>query len=930
MLLARLRLLLSLQQEAVARSSAPEIEIKVEVAVLTGHESKAEVWQAFFDKLRCSPPTGRQSVLPAILLVLFRFGATLGYSGLLVVFTSSAPTLHKISARLSVLMLLQGLVLVGLCPITPAGSTRLTAHESKAEVWQAFAAKLWRLPDPVEWLFSYAPPTWGNISYAQYLLQFIAYALWPRAQLRHWWELLLFFVFLGSIAHLAAHLIIAPLSSRWHRARPAQLLALACLTGAIGAASCAIDQASRDASATSHGLRLPPAYVRIASGAVDVRLNWTSVELDFGEARTLINPSLLWSGGRLLRAARAHATSQSVNYSATHLGQPATEFVTTWHSDAAYDEGSVALGPASAAAWEGWAVEDWGLDGAAPLRKINLHQGSGGAADGGDGAAGDGADGRAWGPLCETRLRWQPSNRTVWRTVVTGPEDPKLTLFPRSFSAGDARAQGEDVVRLTFSSMPRKKTSVDAGRRELVHLSDENQELVYHDDELARMACPTTPHYQMFHTVDEVKPAAGGGYHARAAQLECGASRDEKNWVAFVDGDSLRYVYQLSPHLVVTQDAQGRCLHGEKYLDFSKTAVAQELERLAAVRGMRLHGSGSAVPWGATSRLALFHTKDAEGRYVTLAYTMERTPPFKVINVSRPLPLAGANGAFASSLAIPPGGDKVVVAYGVADAESRAFVMSRAFLLDLFDWSAACDAVDDPPPPAQQPQQRTPEGGPTSTESQQSAWGGLQPDASCMDPTLHSSDVCTRPERSVVVGYALIALLLAALLNALVVCLVAVLRAMASMKHGDEEDAQRSERTSCSPLVGADSTSKPLPRHPPASAFVSPPGGLFGRVAQPSSPASATLPPTRLSHEHETSTRRASFSPSSSKVVTLAQATAREIWKASSTRVIAQTAALRLSGALSLDDMQVRHPPEAAQLRGPALASAARARGALY
>jgi hypothetical protein len=42
--------------------------------------------------------------------------------------------------------------------------------------------------------------------------------------------------------------------------------------------------------------------------------------------------------------------------------------------------------------------------------------------------------------------------------------------------------------------------------------------------------------------------------------------------------------------------------------------------------------------------------------------------------------LAGANGAFASSLAIPPGGDKVVVAYGVADAESRALVMSKAYL----------------------------------------------------------------------------------------------------------------------------------------------------------------------------------------------------------------------------------------------------------
>ena len=142
---------------------------------------------------------------------------------------------------------------------------------------------------------------------------------------------------------------------------------------------------------------------------------------------------------------------------------------------------------------------------------------------------------------------------------------------------------------------------------------------------------------------------------------------------------------------------------------------------------------------------------------------------------------------------------------------------------------------------------------------------------------------------------------------------------MASMRRGDPEDAQRSTRVSCTPLADANSHSKPLPRHPPASAFASPPSaprtslfGLFGRVSQPASPWSEPPPPSRLSLEHESSSRRASFSPSSSKVVTLAHATAREIWKASSSRAIAQTAALRLSDALSLDDMQVRRLPAAA------------------
>ena len=51
---------------------------------------------------------------------LFRFGATIGYFGLLLVFNvkEMRPASHKLSARLSVLMLLQGLVLVGLAPIS--------------------------------------------------------------------------------------------------------------------------------------------------------------------------------------------------------------------------------------------------------------------------------------------------------------------------------------------------------------------------------------------------------------------------------------------------------------------------------------------------------------------------------------------------------------------------------------------------------------------------------------------------------------------------------------------------------------------------------------------------------------------------------------------------------------------------------------------
>ena len=75
---------------------------------------------------------------------------------------------------------------------------------------------------------------------------------------------------------------------------------------------------------------------------------------------------------------------------------------------------------------------------------------------------------------------------------------------------------------------------------------------------------------------------------------------------------------------------------------------------------------------------------------VTVAYTFSATPPFGVVSVSRPLPLQGAGAAFPSALLFPhhSGGagpsDKAVVGYGVANAESRALVVSVDFFEALF------------------------------------------------------------------------------------------------------------------------------------------------------------------------------------------------------------------------------------------------------
>ena len=100
--------------------------------------------------------------------------------------------------------------------------------------------------------------------------------------------------------------------------------------------------------------------------------------------------------------------------------------------------------------------------------------------------------------------------------------------------------------------------------------------------------------------------------------------------------------------------------------------------------------SATAAPYGG-NYLALLHTLK-DGAYETLAYEFAGAPPFGITRVSRPIELQGGGAAFPSALLYAQG--KVVLAYGVDDASSRALVMSAAYLEELFVQDGAwCNAT---------------------------------------------------------------------------------------------------------------------------------------------------------------------------------------------------------------------------------------------
>ena len=190
-----------------------------------------------------------------LLACVFRVGTSLGYSMLFAAFFSlngsgstkeMAFRLYRsteamagdsgeswglpglgMAARLGLLMVPQGLIIAGLAPLDRALPTGFACFD--------------RLIDPLEWLLGYSPMVWGSVSYAQYLLQFVAFQLYP-GQIATWVELVAFLVSVSACAYVAAITVVAPAARWWLKRRPAELVATFALVALAAALLAAMGQ----------------------------------------------------------------------------------------------------------------------------------------------------------------------------------------------------------------------------------------------------------------------------------------------------------------------------------------------------------------------------------------------------------------------------------------------------------------------------------------------------------------------------------------------------------------------------------------------------------------------------------------------------------------------------------------------------------------
>jgi len=298
--------------------------------------------------------------------VLMEVMAPLGYAGLGLVFCApwARPPAAKLSARLSVLLPFQSMILLGL-----AG---LPGLQPKVAHWASY----------LNFLESY--------SYAVYVNQFICWHIWPAYRVS--W---LFFVFLAAVATVFVHFVQKPADELLRKTNKWLLLLMPALV-MIGLP--VLNHIIPDPELNAN----LPVLTKIDDRLSDVRLPIKAADRNDGSV--LINPSLLFRGeNEVIFVARRHRRSHRKNF-CFYNNTEVTCVVETWHSDIVVGTKFVQ--------WSEW--NKWIDVGAIPtLPRLAPLTGLRNNTMG------------TWTKLCWREV-YLPENRTLVRLVVTGPEDPKV------------------------------------------------------------------------------------------------------------------------------------------------------------------------------------------------------------------------------------------------------------------------------------------------------------------------------------------------------------------------------------------------------------------------------------------------------------------------------------------------------------------------
>mmetsp|Transcript_81365 Transcript_81365/g.143597 ORF Transcript_81365/g.143597 Transcript_81365/m.143597 type:complete len:1943 (-) Transcript_81365:182-6010(-) len=341
--------------------------------------------------------------------IALQFIAPTGYLFLLLIFGVEGFQRqlwgYRLSARLSVLLPFQAMILFGL-------------------------AGLPSFPLPVfSWIFSQFDFL-ENYSFAVYVFQWRCYEVWPKADMIN---LTLFMLFVYSSAVVIARCIQAPVQKWWANHPIGRCIVPFVLATTLVSLNVLIPNPTAELSQI-------PATKRLDERMLDLSLGLLDAE-GAAEGAAVINPSITIQGDKVVVSARRHWTEVTQKIG-TYNGQSATIIEDVWHSE-------VLMGsaPLDAEAWANWPLENSGNSSGRrlsvqPLEGLSLSTWSGLRTK----------DGSSWQELCIKSDVYFEHNNTLMRLRVTGPEDPKLIAV-------------NDSISIIFNSLPPSEGDVSNCRR---------------------------------------------------------------------------------------------------------------------------------------------------------------------------------------------------------------------------------------------------------------------------------------------------------------------------------------------------------------------------------------------------------------------------------------------------------------------------------
>lgn len=238
-------------------------------------------------------------------------------------------------------------------------------------------------------------------------------------------NLSLFLIFVYASAYIIGNCIQQPISA-WWASHPKGQLAVPFLLAFFFMAGCFCPELKLGVSTDTLA-----AVIRIDNETVDMNLGLLD-DVGRRDGASIINPSLLWMDDEVIVVARRHRleTRQTTGWYQPDHGEKVKAVIMEqiWHS-------KILMGsqPFASKQLVDQMLDHWPRsDGPSLLLNLSLKSWDGLSTSSGD----------AWRDLCVVE-RWIPSNKTLMRLKVTGPEDPKI--FPNGNGTG---------FQIAFDSQP--------------------------------------------------------------------------------------------------------------------------------------------------------------------------------------------------------------------------------------------------------------------------------------------------------------------------------------------------------------------------------------------------------------------------------------------------------------------------------------------